>query len=281
MSDSEQRVSDHRIETDGGFLFARRWHHERASACDPAIVLLHDSLGCIELWRDFPAKLSAAAGLDVVAYDRLGFGQSDPHPGILGLDLIRNEARSALPAIRTAMGIGKMILYGHSVGGGMSVSAGAAFKDDTLAVVTEAAQAFVEDRTVKGHLGAKQIFEADGQLERLARYHGDKAAWVLEAWLGTWLHPEFASWSLDEALANLHCPILAIHGDSDEYGSTAHPERIGKLSAGPSKTVILSGCGHVPRREAPELVLQIAASFIRRVAGRIEMGPEGRNQAIA
>ncbi len=248
------------IEAASGKRFARIWGD--LDAAPAPILLLHDSLGSVELWRDFPGRLAEATGRAVVAYDRLGFGKSDAHPGMLDAGFIREEARSSLPALRAQLGIGRTILFGHSVGGGMSVCAGAALPDLVEAVITESAQAFVEDRTVAGIQEAEKGFEAPGQIERLARYHGSKARWVLEAWTKTWLSPRFADWTLDEDLRRLRCPILVMHGDRDEYGSRLHPERIGGLPPGGSEVVIFEGCGHVPHREKPELVLQAVTGFV-------------------
>jgi pimeloyl-ACP methyl ester carboxylesterase len=249
------------IKAPGGKRFARIWGDLNASSAP--IILLHDSLGSVELWRDFPARLMETTGHPVVAYDRLGFGRSDPYPGALDVDFIREEARSSLPALRAILGIGRMMLFGHSVGGGMSVAAGAALPETTVAVITESAQAFVEDRTLTGIREAERAFEEPGQIERLARYHGDKAQWVLEAWTKTWLSPHFADWTLEDDLRRLRCPVLAMHGDRDEYGSRQHPERIGSLPPAGGEVVIFEDCGHVPHREKPELVLQVVIGFVR------------------
>jgi pimeloyl-ACP methyl ester carboxylesterase len=253
-------VADIFIDAPGGKRFARVWGDPDASSAP--IVLLHDSLGSVELWRDFPERLAEATGRAVVAYDRLGFGRSDPYPGALDADFIREEARSSLPALRARLGIERIILFGHSVGGGMSVCAGAALPDSVVAVITESAQAFVEDRTLAGIREAEKDFAGPGQMERLARYHGDKAQWVLEAWTRTWLSPRFADWTLDAQLRRLRCPVLALHGDRDEYGSRLHPERIGSLPPGGGEVAIFEDCGHVPHREKPELVLQAVAGFV-------------------
>lgn len=197
----------------------------------------------------------------MVAYDRLGFGRSDPYPGALDPGFIGEEARSSLPALQARLGIGRMILFGHSVGGGMSVCAGAALPETVVAVITESAQAFVEDLTLAGIRDAETGFAEPGQMERLARYHGDKARWVLEAWTKTWQSPDFANWTLDAELRRLRCPVLAMHGDQDEYGSHLHPERIGRLPPCGGEVVIFEGCGHVPHREKPEAVLQAVARF--------------------
>jgi pimeloyl-ACP methyl ester carboxylesterase len=244
----------------GGRLFARVWGGEGLPAA-PAFILFHDSLGCVELWRDFPAKLSVATGLPVVAYDRLGFGGSDPRADRLSVDFIRREGESNLPALRAQLGVERMILFGHSVGGGMAVAAGGAFSDSTLAVATVAAQAFVEDCTAAGIRAAGAAFEQPEQFKRLTRYHGDKAQWVLDAWVKTWLDPAFAGWTLDEDLRRLRCPVLALHGDRDEYGSSAHPERIARLAAF-GRSAILNDCGHIPHREKPERLVAALAAFV-------------------
>jgi pimeloyl-ACP methyl ester carboxylesterase len=129
-------------------------------------------------------------------------------------------------------------------------------------VVTESAQAFVEDRTIAGLREAEVQFADPKQVERLARYHGDTASWVLNAWLRTWLAPSFAGWNLDPLLEQLRCPLLAMHGSDDEYGSRAQPERIAALGGGPTEMTFFEGCGHVPHREQPEVVLERTTRFL-------------------
>ncbi|ATB36137.1 alpha/beta hydrolase [Cystobacter fuscus] len=253
--------TDRILETTAGRLFARLWGEPQRDA--PTLLLFHDSLGCVELWRDFPARLAATTGRAVVAYDRLGFGRSDPHPGCLTPDFMREEARTSVPALISQLGLGALVPLGHSVGGAMAVATAAHFPEDCAAVITESAQAFVEDRTVAGIRAAQAGFTAPGQVERLARYHGDKARWVLDAWIETWLSPGFATWRLDDDLRGLRCPVLALHGDNDEYGSPAHPERIRSVPAGPAHAILLEGVGHVPHREHPEVVLAHVAAFLR------------------
>ncbi|MBJ7329214.1 MAG: alpha/beta hydrolase [Solirubrobacteraceae bacterium] len=243
-------------------LFAQRWEPREPSGEATPIVLFHDSLGCVELWRDFPAALAAATGQPVVAYDRLGFGRSPAHPGPPDLDFIAGEARSGFPALCDQLGIEAFIGFGHSVGGGMALHCAAQHPDRCVAVVTEAAQAFVEDRTTAGIREAKAGFLAPGGLARLERYHGDKARWVLDAWTETWLSAAFADWSLDAVLPEVRCPVLALHGELDEYGSTAHPERIAALAGGPASAEILAGAHHVPHRERQDEVLTLTRRFL-------------------
>ncbi|MET1536615.1 alpha/beta fold hydrolase [Burkholderia sola] len=261
------------VETPQGRLFAKRWRAgpaRHAAAPGPAapgpaapIVLLHDSLGCVDLWRDFPVQLASATQRDVIAYDRLGFGRSDRHPGVLARTFVRDEADHAFVAVLDQLGVDAFVAFGHSVGGGMAVGCAAAHPARCCALVTVAAQAFVEDRTLAGIRDAGRQFDEPGQLDRLARYHGDKAEWVLRAWVDTWLSPAFRDWTLDDDLPRVQCATLAIHGEDDEYGSDVHPKRIAARVAGPSSFLLLARCGHMPHRERTDDVLAAVATLLR------------------
>lgn len=206
--------------------------------------------------------MAQETGRNVIAYDRLGFGKSDPYPGQLEIGFIQNEAATSFQALRDQLEIQNFIAFGHSVGGGMAIGCAAAYPADCKALVTESAQTFVEDRTIEGVLEARQIFQQPGQLSRLAKYHGDKAAWVRSAWIDTWLAPDFAAWSLDQALRRVQCDVLAIHGDQDEYGSRAHMDRMAHLIAGHVTAQLLEGCGHVPHREKREEVMRLVTQWM-------------------
>ena len=254
-------TEDHRIATARGTLFARCWRPPTDVERAP-VVLFHDSLGCVELWRDFPAQLCTHTGRQVVAYDRLGFGHSAAHPDRLALDFIATEADEAFAALRRDLGIGRFVPFGHSVGGGMAVHCAARYPDACVALITEAAQAFVEDRTIAGVEAAREHFAEPGQLARLVRRHGDKAPWVLAAWIESWLAPEFADWSLQAVLPRVHCPLLVIHGEEDEFGSTRHPDLIGTLADGPAQVAVLPQTRHVPHRDRVTQVLDLVTRFL-------------------
>lgn len=252
------------IEHPHGRIFARVWNPpiDASAVPESPIVLFHDSLGCVELWRNFPAVLSESAGRKVIAYDRLGFGRSDPRNDKPGLDFIADEAKTYFPAISEQIGFKRFIAFGHSVGGGMAVNCAAEFAEDCEALITESAQVFPEEKTLLGIFEAKVQFKNDGQIERLKKYHGDKAKWVLDAWTETWLDPAFAAWSLEAVLPRVTCPLLAIHGIHDEYGSTRHPEMIAELSGGQSQCEIIADTYHVPHREREQAIVDLVTGFI-------------------
>ena len=243
-----------------GRLFCRSW--TPAGASGSPIVLFHDSLGCVELWREFPQRLAEASGRRVIAYDRLGFGRSDPRPGRPSLDFVAEEAKRCFPQIRQQLGLARFVAMGHSVGGGMAIHIAAHFADACEALVTESAQVFAEDRTLAAIREARIQFQDPEQVKRLARYHGDKAEWVRDAWTENWLDPGFADWSLLEVLPRVRCPVLAIHGEQDEYGTLRHPRLIGEHAAGPSRVAIMPDTGHVPHREREEEVVRLLRDFL-------------------
>ena len=244
-------------------LFARSWTPAADGQRRAPIVLFHDSLGCTELWRDFPFALAERTGRQVFAYDRWGFGRSDMRAGTLTPDFVADEARSFFPVLRSHWGIGRFVAFGHSVGGGMAVHCAAAFAGDCVALITESAQAMVEECTLQGIRNAKVQFQDEQQVERLCKYHGDKARWVLNAWTETWLAPSFASWSLAPVLPQVRSPLLAIHGAQDEYGSVAQPRMIVDLCAGPSQLATMDDTFHVPHRERADVVLNLVADFLK------------------
>lgn len=253
------------VEHQHGRIFARIWEpSEDMSQPVPEspIVLFHDSLGCVDLWRGFPAELSAASGRRVIAYDRLGFGRSDRRRDQLTLDFIADEAKTYFPTIGKRIGFQRFIAFGHSVGGGMAVNCAAEFADSCEALITESAQVFPEDLTLKNIAAAKEQFKDPEQIERLKKYHGEKAKWVLDAWTDTWLHPGFANWTLEPVLPRATCPVLAIHGAHDEYGTTRHPEMITQLTSGESRCEIMANTYHVPHREHEESVVKIVSEFL-------------------
>ena len=260
--DAVFQISEHKVNVPGGQMYAKCWQPTQPAKAVP-VVLLHDSLGCVELWRDFPEALCRKTGRPIIAYDRLGFGRSDRRSELPSSRFISEEAEIYLPALFDALSIGNVVLCGHSVGGGMAISAAGRFGARCAAVIAESTQAFVEARTREGILQAQREFQDPRAFAKLQQYHGDKAEWVLRAWTDTWLSDAFTHWSLATELPQMRCPSLVIHGDSDEYGSSAFPETICRLAGGPCQMHLLTGVGHVPHRSHREIVLALICDFLR------------------
>ena len=252
------------VETDAGRIFVKQWEISESPTSTP-IILLHDSLGCVQLWRDFPLQLAETLNRSVVAYDRLGFGKSDPHAGPIKLDFIEQEARGSFRAVVQQLALSEFVVFGHSVGGGMAICCGAEYPATCRGVIAESAQVFVEELTLQGIRNAEQSFAAPAQLERLRRYHGDKAEWVLDAWTSTWLSPAFESWTLDTELRHLRCPLLAIHGSKDDFGSAAHLERIGTRTKD-ATIEMMTDAGHTPHRENAGAVINSVRDWLCRTS---------------
>lgn len=257
---TDVHLHSHHIATPQGMLFAQSWTPKQTHGA--ALVLLHDSLGCVALWRDFPLQLAQATGRTVIAYDRLGFGASAAHPSTLPTSFVADEARQGFAAVLAHFGLQAFVALGHSVGGGMAVCCAATYPRQCQALITIAAQTFVEDRTLTGIRQAQAEFAQPGAMDRLAKYHGSKAQWVLHAWTDTWLSEAFAHWRLDALLPQVQCPTLALHGELDEYGSAIHPQTIAALVQGPGSFHLLADCGHVPHKQALPQTLNLIKTWI-------------------
>ncbi|TYC67980.1 alpha/beta hydrolase [Stappia sp. BW2] len=241
-------------------VHVRIWTPEDHLPGKAPVLLFHDSLGCIALWRDFPERLALASGRTVIAYDRPGFGQSSALSDTLPASFIADEGRTVVPVLCEQLGLSRFVACGHSVGGGMAAHTAAQHPDRVTALVTIAAQALIEHRTLEGVREARTAFADPDAFDRLTRYHGAKARWVLNAWTESWLSPAFADWSLDDALAGVRCNTLAIHGALDEYGSPRHPEHIARSTGG--QKVVLPDTGHIPHRECPEVLVDTICGFL-------------------
>ncbi len=191
-------------------LFVRRIFPASKSSrvAQPTVVLLHDSLGCVETWRDFPEVLAQRVGLDAVVYDRQGYGRSSPFgPAPRTLQYLEDEAE-VLRDLLDALKISSAVLFGHSDGGSIALIAAAMDPSRIAAVVTEGAHVFVDHLTLHGVRAARESLGTTDLAERLARYHGDKVPALTSAWIDTWLSAEFRSWNIERFLPAIRCPLL-------------------------------------------------------------------------
>ena len=253
-------IKEQYIPTTDGDIFVKIWTPEIVQS-KISIVLLHDSLGSCNQWRDFPEKLANTLFMQVIAYDRAGFGNSYTRHTLPSISFIEEEADVYFPQVKKALELGRFIILGHSVGGGMAVNI-AVNEKDCLGAVTISAQAFIEERTLEGIQNAKEAFQRPEMLSKIAKWHGEKAQWVINAWTEVWLSDEFRDWKLFQ-VKKVFCPLLAIHGENDEYGSTAFPNYITQNSSVNAQVKIIKNCGHMPHVTHTEVVLKAIASFIK------------------
>ncbi len=228
----------------------------------PTLVFLHDSLGCITVWRDFPDRLAAALGCDALVYDRRGYGASSPfapeprRPGYL------EDEADVLARVLEACGVARAVLVGHSDGGSIALVAAARRPDLVRAVVTEGAHVFVEELTLAGIRAAREALRTTDLRERLLRHHGERTDAVTSAWIDVWLSPAFRDWSIERYLPAIRCPVLALQGTDDEYGTAEQVRAIVEGVAGPARAHLIPGVGHTPHRAAADEVLRVTTAFL-------------------
>jgi pimeloyl-ACP methyl ester carboxylesterase len=234
------------------------------SADGTTFVFLHEGLGSIGQWRDFPSLLSEKTGLPALVYDRWGYGESEAFILPRDTGYLCDEALDGLPAVLDACRIGKAILVGHSDGGSIALMHASRQPESVRAVITEAAHVFVEDVTLEGIREAVEVYASTDLGKRLARYHGDKTDLVFRGWAETWLSPAFRSWNIEEFLPGVRCPVLIIQGIDDRYGTPAQVRAIERQVSGRAQALLLR-CGHIPHAEARDEVLEAMAGFISQV----------------
>jgi len=227
----------------------------------PPLVLLHEGLGSVRLWRGFPAALAEATGARVVAFSRFGHGDSDPPPRPRTPRFMHEEALEVLPGFLEALDIRNPILVGHSDGASIALIHAAAHP--VQAVIVMAPHVFVEEMCLVEIREAKRVYETEGLRERMARHHRDPDA-AFYGWNDVWLHPDFPRWSIEDVLPDIACPVLVIQGEHDQYGTMAQPDTVAAGVAGPVER-LHPPCRHAPYLEAPEETLAAAAAFARRV----------------
>ncbi|KFF26935.1 alpha/beta fold hydrolase [Chryseobacterium vrystaatense] len=228
------------------------------------IVFLHDSLGCTQLWRDFPIKLSQLTGCSILVYDRLGYGKSAPmFTHERAVNYMEQEA-DILNDLLTELNINNAILFGHSDGGTIALITASKYPERVQAVICEAGHIFVEETTLKGVYDAWEAYRTTNLAERLQKYHGDKVEVLFKAWTETWTREDYRSWNIEYLLKNIQCPLLFVQGDADEYGTLDQVEKTVAQVSGYSEKYIIPGIGHTPHKEVPELVLNKTSEFIKR-----------------
>jgi pimeloyl-ACP methyl ester carboxylesterase len=230
---------------------------------EPTIVFLHDSLGCTQLWRDFPAKLVEATGCNVLVYDRLGYGKSFPMPTHERENNYMESEADLLNDLLNELNIKDAILFGHSDGGTIALITASKYPEKVKATICEAGHIFVEDVTVKGVKDAFEAYQITDLPERLQKYHGDKVEMMVKAWTEIWLSDRFRSWNIDYVLKNITSPLLFIQGESDDYGTLDQLEKTISQVSGSAEKFIIPNVGHTPHKEVSVVVLEKSIEFIK------------------
>ena len=231
----------------------------------PTLVVLHEGLGSIAMWRDLPRALAERTALGVLSYSRFGYGASARAPLPRPVDYMHREA-AFLPSLLAALAIDRPILVGHSDGASIALLyAGAtpAAVPAPLALLLEAPHVRVEALTRASIAAAAEPAERDALLPRLQRYHATPASEVFAGWSDVWLRPAFQEWTIEASLPNVTAPTLVVQGDADPYGTWAQVDAIEKGVRGPFASVRLEACGHSPHRDRREATLDAMVAFLR------------------
>jgi pimeloyl-ACP methyl ester carboxylesterase len=253
------------LEIDGTRLECRRVGRGPEDA--PTIVFLHEGLGSVSTWRDFPDALAAETGCGALVYSRAGYGRSDsvdlPRP----VRFMHDEAEVLAKVVERA-GLRDVILLGHSDGASIAlIAAGRRAIPGLRALVLEAPHVFAEPCGLESIARIADTYRTTNLRARLERHHGANTDVAFWGWNGVWLHPDFRAWNIEEFLPGIDVPALVVQGESDEYGSWAHVESIQRHSGGPVETLAIPNCGHAPHAEHRDAVLAAMAAFIRSVTG--------------
>ncbi len=248
----------------GGHRLRARWYAPRSRPDQTVIVLLHQGLGSVSQWRNFPETLAETSGCAVVGYDRWGHGASDPLVGDRSPSFLKEEAERTLPEVLDALGLDRVVLHGHSDGGSITLLAAAALGDRVQAAVSEAAHVFSEVNATDGFGEVEAAFATGDLRQRLARHHGDNVDTMFHGWVRIWRSPAMRDWQMTDHLGGITCPTLVIQGTNDEHGSIAQVEAIAAGVSGPVETWMVPGIGHSPHLEATQAVADRCTAFLRR-----------------
>lgn len=233
----------------------------------PLIVFLHEGLGSVSMWRDWPARVCAATGCRGLVFSRYGYGRSTlrPRDEARGVDYLHVQAQEALPALFEALNLQdeNPILFGHSDGGSIALLYAAMFPGQPRAIAVAAPHIFVEDITVEGIRKARDDYLSSDFPARLARHHIDGES-VFWAWVDIWLTPEFRAWNIEECLGAIRCPVLAIQGIDDEYGTLEQIRGIARRVPD-TRLLEISDCGHSPHRDQPQAVIDGLKGFLKEI----------------
>jgi len=231
----------------------------------PTLVMLHEGLGCVRLWRDFPQRLAELTGFGVFVYSRAGYGQSDladlPRP----LDYMTREAVDVLPLVLDEIGFRRGVLLGHSDGATIAAIYAGSVEDHRIrGLILMAPHFFAENVALAAIAEAHVIYETGDMAKRMAKYHRNPDH-TFYGWNDSWLQPDFKNWNVADVIDYLRIPVLAIQGNNDEYGTYAQIAELEQRSYAPVEVVMLDTCHHAPHLDQPDKTAAAIADFLTRL----------------
>lgn len=244
---------------------ARRLEVERIGGDPgrPTLVFLHEGLGSVALWKDFPGRVARTTGCAAIVYSRAGYGRSDPAVQPRPVTYMHDEALVPLPELLDRLGVARPVLVGHSDGASIALIHAAASGRPVAALILLAPHVMVEELSVASIAAARTAWETTDLRSRLAPYHADVDG-AFQGWNRIWLDPAFRRWDIREYLPRVRCPVLAIQGEEDEYGTLEQVEHIRAAVPG-AEVLKLPRCRHSPHRDQPEATLEAIARFVARI----------------
>ena len=265
------------IEIDGDKLHYRMIGPRPDQA--PTLVLLHEGLGCVALWRDFPEQLAERTGMGVFLYSRAGYGKSSPCRLPRPLTYMDDEACRVLPKVLDRIGLRAGALIGHSDGASIAAIHGGSLQDHRIkGLILMAPHFFTEDEGIAAIREAKDVYEQGDLKRRLTRYHGDNVDTAFRGWNDAWLDPAFRQWDIQDCLNHIRVPLLIIQGEDDPYGTTAQLKAAEERCYCPVETVLLPNCKHAPHQEQTEQTLSRIERYLHRLF--VIHGSEDRQVSI-
>jgi pimeloyl-ACP methyl ester carboxylesterase len=251
----------------GGKKLEAVWHRSIQKNV-PTIVMLHEGLGSVSAWRDWPAELARETGFDVFVYSRAGYGNSDPVTLPRPLTYMHHEADDVLPEVLAQTKIQKCILLGHSDGASISILhvGGKSRSESILGIVLLSPHVFCEDLSVTSIEKSRDAYVNGDLKSRLTKYHRDvdNAFW---GWNGVWLDPEFRNWNIEDRLPKIDLPTLVIQEDNDPYGTLAQVDAIEHSVTGSKDILVLKGNGHFPQKDCHDETTRAVVDFARAALG--------------
>lgn len=238
----------------------------------PLMVFLHEGLGSLSMWKDFPHRQALALGWRGLVYSRPAYGRSTPKlpEARWRPDFMHRQAQEVLPQVLAALGLAdaRLWLFGHSDGGSIALLHAAAFPARVAGLVVCAPHLFVEELTVASIEEAREAYATTDLRAKLAKYHDDPDS-AFRGWNDIWLDPDFLAWNIEDEVAGIGCPVLAVQGHDDQYGTMAQIDRIAeRLPAGQVALLKLPDCGHSPHRDQPKALIDRVVDFVHRPPSR-------------